>query len=145
MRRTVLGFLVLILLSMGFGPAPASAQEGVTIVADIPFAFMVENTMLPAGKYEFIQTYDQPWEWAANDAKGMIKVLFSTEPAEMMKPPRSFEATFDYVGGKYFLTNIWLDGEEDGYYVAMSRSEKALMKKGVRPKEERVPAKKKIM
>lgn len=143
MRRTVLGFLVLVLLSMGFGPTPASAQEGVTIVADVSFAFMVDNTMLPAGKYEFTQSYDQPWEWTVNDAKGAVKVIFSTEPAEMMRPPRAYEVTFDLVDGKYFLTNVWLGGDEDGYYIAMSRSEKALMKKGMRPKEERVPAKKK--
>ena len=143
MRKAVLGFLVLALLSLGFGPRPASAQVGITIVADVPFAFMVDNTMLPAGTYEFIQTYEQPWEWTVNDAKGVVKVLFSTEPAEIMKPPRSYEATFDSVGGKYFLTNLWLGGDEDGYYVAMSKSEKALMKKGMRPKEERVPARKK--
>ncbi len=143
MRRAVLGFLVLVLLSMGFGPGPASAQVGITIVADVPFAFMVDNTLLPAGTYEFVQTYEQPWEWTVADMKGTVKVLFSTEPAEMMKPPRSYEATFDLVGGKYFLTNIWLGGDENGYDVPMSKSERSLMKKGVMAKEERVPARKK--
>lgn len=50
----------------------------------------------------------------------------------------------ELVGGKYFLTNIWLSGDEDGHYVAMSRSEKALMKNGVKAKEEHVPLKKKM-
>jgi hypothetical protein len=143
MRKSVLGFCVLVLLLMGLGPVPGHAQEGVVVVATVPFAFMVDNTMLPAGQYEFTQMYDQPWEWSVADAKGMVKVLFSTEPADMMNPPRAYEVTFDNVNGKYFLTNVWLSGDEDGFYVAMSRSEKALMKKGVKAKEERVPAKKK--
>ncbi len=146
MKGKILGVLVLVLLSLGFGAGSARAQQAaVTVVADIPFSFMVERTLLPPGKYEFAQTYDEPWEWSVSDAKGMVKVLFSTEPAEMMNPPRSYEVTFDVIGGKYFLSNIWLASDSDGFYVAMTGAEKGMLKQGVKPKEERVPAKKKGM
>lgn len=146
MRGKILGVFVLALLALGFSPRGALGQEGsLTLVADVPFAFMVENTTLPAGKYEIMQTAEDPLVWTLANAKEQVKVIFFTTAAEMMKPPRSYELTFDESGGQYFLANIWLSSEKDGFALTMTKAEMAMAKGKMNPKKERVPLKKKGM
>ncbi len=145
MKVKILGVAVLALMTLGLGAAVAPPQAAETVVvADIPFAFTVEKTTLPAGRYEFSQAYDQPWEWTVADAKGAVKVIFETEPAPRLSPPKAYELGFDVVGGKYFLNYVWLASESDGFYVPMVKAEKALIKKEM-PKKEKVALKKKGM
>ena len=152
MRVKVFGVLVFALLSLGLATGAARAQSGslgegggLTLVSDIPFGFIVENTTLPAGKYELMQSADDPLVWTLADVKGAVKVIFMTEPAEKMNPPRSYELTFDEGGGKYFLGDIWLASDADGFHIAMTKAQKAFLKGTVNPRKERVPLKKKGM
>jgi hypothetical protein len=50
---------------------------------------------------------------------------------------------FDVIGDKYFLSRLWLEGETDGFYVAKSSIERALLKGGMMPKTHHIPLKKK--
>ncbi len=136
---------VLLVLALGIVAGMARAQMPVTLVADIPFSFTVEKTTLPAGKYEVQQMSDQPWEWTIADAKGMVKVIFSTEPAETMNPTKLDELQFNVYNGKEsFLSRLWITGDKDGYYITKSGAERALLKKGT-VKIHRVPMNKKAM
>jgi len=145
MKRSILGLMGLVLLVLGLCAPAAFAQDkqAVQLVLDIPWPFTVENTTLPAGKYEINQMRDIDWEWTIADAKGAVKVLFSTEPAEMAKPPRSYEATFDVVGDHHFLVNLWLASDTGGFYIPMTKSEKAAWKQGKAKAQEKVTLQKK--
>ena len=145
MKRSFLGMMGLFLLVLSFGAPAAIAQDkqAVQLVVDIPWPFTVENTTLPAGKYEISQTRDMDWEWTIADAKGTVKVIFSTEPAEMAKPPKSYEATFDVVSDHHFLVHLWLASDTGGFYIPMTKSEKAMWKQGKMKTQEKVALQKK--
>jgi hypothetical protein len=146
MKRPYLKELVLLSLAVAVlaGLAQAQGMGHDVLTADIPFSFTVEKTTLPAGKYEITQMGDQPWEWYISGPNGMVKVLFSTEPAEASSRPGANLLVFDVYGDKYFLSKIWLDGEQDGFYIAKLGAERAMMKKGM-AKTHTVPIKKKSM
>jgi hypothetical protein len=145
MKNKGLKEMVLLTLALGLVAGLARAQMPVTLVADIPFSFTVERTTLPAGKYEVQQMSDEPWEWTIADAKGTVKVIVSTEPAETMNPPKLDELQFNVYNGKeHFLSRVWIQGDTDGYYITKSAAERKLLKKGT-GKVHRVPLSKKAM
>jgi hypothetical protein len=127
-------------LPLLFGSAVAQPQP-VSLVADIPFSFTVNNTTLPAGKYE-IQKVGE-WEFVLISAKRDIEVVFFTELTESLELAKANELVFNVRGDKHFLSKIWIEDEEGGYYLPIAVNERALMKKGG-VKTERVPAKKKM-
>lgn len=143
MKRSLVGVLVLVLLALSLGAPAARAQaqskQAFAIVADVPWEFMIENKTLPAGKYEFRQTPDNPSEWTVADAKGKVMLVFATEPAQMANPPKKYEAVFNVVGTNHFLVGLWLESGE-GFSVPMTESQKAMMKEGTK---ERIAAVKK--
>jgi hypothetical protein len=134
--------LILALLSLGLAYGNAVAQENAVpiITANVPFSFMVGNTTLPAGAYDFENV--GTWEMAVTNAKGDVKVQFFVEPTEFIQLPGAFELHFDVVGGKYFLSKIALQGEHWGFYVPKSAVERMSLKKET-IKTEKVTAKKK--
>lgn len=140
MKKSIQGLSVLVLFALSLAAPAAIAQDkqAVQLVVDIPWPFTVENTTLPAGRYMIDQARDMEWEWTIADAKGAVKVLFSTEPAEMAKPPKSYEATFDVVGDHHFLVSLWLASDTGGFYIPMTRSEKAVWKQGKAKAQEKV-------
>ncbi len=117
----------------------ASAQPQI-LTAEVPFAFMVENTTLPAGMYE-VQQVDS-WEFVLSDAKGVVKVAFVTEPTERLDRASMGELVFNVYGDKYFLSKMWFPGAMDGYALARTRAERGLMKMTPAPTKS-VPLKKK--
>ncbi len=136
-RKLQLGILVIAALLGGTGLALAQPQ---ILVADIPFAFTLENATLPAGTYE-IQQVDS-WEFVLSDAKGVVKVAFVTEPAEQLDRASTGELIFNVSGDKYFFSKMWFPGAMDGFGLAKTRAERALMKMAPAPTK-RVPLKKK--
>jgi hypothetical protein len=132
-----LGILATLVLGLLVGTA--AAQQAV-ITADIPFSFTVENTTLPAGKYDVEQI--TAWEFAITSATGQVKVLFFTEPTEAAMKPANYELYFDVMGDKHFLSKIWYQDDNWGYYLSKSRTERTYLKKEA-IKVEKVAAKKK--
>jgi hypothetical protein len=63
----------------------------------------------------------------------------------MINRSGAYELVFDVIGDKYFLSRLWLEGETDGFYVAKSSIERALLKGGMMPKTHHIPLNKKQM
>ena len=145
MKNKGLRQTVLLALALGVIAGVAQAQLPVILVADIPFNFTIERTTLPAGKYEFQQLADSPWEWTIADAKGTVKVIFTTDPADMLKVSKLNELVFNAYSDKdYFLSKVWIEGMEEGFHVAMPKAEKAI-RKGIAAKSRNIPLQKKGM
>jgi hypothetical protein len=127
-------FLVLSLLTVGGGiVANAQVASVPEIEVDIPFAFEVGDTSLPAGKYQ-IKALDD----AANDlieirsAKNRTSVVFATLAAELQgdRTERKTELVFNKVAGQYFLNQIWVAGSSIGNELYRSKKEKRLTDSG---------------
>jgi hypothetical protein len=141
MKKAFLGTLLLSLLAVGLTPGNAWAQaNAIAVSADIPFSFTIENTTLPAGKYEFTRL--SSWQFTVTNAAGDTKVVFLTEPTNDVTVSKASELVFDVYGDKYFLSKIYVDGDLGGYYLAKTGAERDYMKQEA-VKTQRVPAKKK--
>jgi hypothetical protein len=97
------------------------ASPVVTVRADIPFAFSVNNQVLPAGTYEIVQ----------NDNTGMLTIrnqetrrstIFSVNTPQERRIPAAAKLTFNRYGDQYFLSQVW--AWDTGRAVRMSRTER---------------------
>src|SRR5258705_6441945 len=116
MIRNLGKLLLMLCLSAVGGGVVANAQVNSVsaIQANIPFAFSVGDTALPAGKYE-IRTPDDmlPSVLELRSANGHTSVVFQTEDAQTRgedQAANKTELVFDKVGDQYFLYQIWVEG-----------------------------------
>jgi hypothetical protein len=113
-------------LSALLGSSLIVAQAQTTEVANVPFAFHTKGSTLPAGKYIIkIEGNNGVVQFA--DAKTGNSVLLGTRGRESGNndEPR---LTFHRYGNEYFLSEIWMPGQANGYNCWKSAREKELEK-----------------
>jgi hypothetical protein len=104
-----------LMISIGVPIASALVLEQLpkTGVADVPFAFQVEERMLPAGTYSVSQ---------ANMGRG-VKIQNQNVASEGLKcvaarhkfgKAQAARLVFDRCDGRYLLSEIWFDAEGRG-------------------------------
>jgi hypothetical protein len=135
--------LLMLGLLIGVGNVTTRAQalsEG-TIEADVPFAFTVRDTTLPAGKYT-VKRLDQtePLVLEISSATGRAAVMFEAENAQTAHIPRKAELVFDKIGDQYFLAQIWADDTDLGYQVPKTKEEQRLESSGMQTEHHSVLA-----
>ena|SRR6185295_16114606 len=130
MKNMLLLVAMISILTITGGTA-ARAQVTDTIVADIPFGFMVRDTNLPAGEYTIRRIYSTaPGVMEIRSADGHEKMVFLVGTAESNKTPNQTELIFDRVGDQYFLSEIFEIGNSDGVELPKTRAERKLEKEG---------------
>jgi hypothetical protein len=117
------------------GAAPASAMATQSIKAHIPFAFVVENTSLPAGDYTIEPLgIDEPSVLVIRSADDKVVVEFLTNATTPEKPLNSAELVFDRYGKKEFLKQILVPGDQSAA-IAVSASERRAEKAAAKAAE----------
>jgi hypothetical protein len=117
------------------GAIPASAMATQSIKAHIPFAFVVENTSLPAGDYTIEPLgIDEPSVLVIRSADDKVVVEFLTNATTPEKPLNSAELVFDRYGKKEFLKQILVPGDESAA-IAVSASERRAEKAAAKAAE----------
>lgn len=99
--------------------------------ANIPFAFMVGNTQLPAGKYSVSRVLPDSGEGVIkiNSLAGKASALRTTIPVTRGKPWNKATLVFHRYGDQYFLVQVWAAGESTGLTFPRTRSERELQEK----------------
>lgn len=129
-KYTTQFFLTLALLLIGGLTAAQAQMDSDTIIdANIPFQFVVGRTTLPAGKYVIRQIDDA--ETSSNvleirSANNKIVTLFDTENASLNQDAKKTEISFDKIGDQYFLSQIFVEGENYGVQAIESKMERKL-------------------
>ncbi len=127
-------FLVLSLLIVGGLTAVRAQLDSNTILdANIPFQFTVGNTTLPAGKYvikPLDNSGDNPNVIEVRSTDDRMAVIFDSENASLDNAPKKSEIIFDKIGNQYFLSQIFVEGENYGAQMLESRMEKKLKSGG---------------
>ena len=144
MKIQVIRMVVILGLLMGIGNASARAQtlNEYSIVADIPFSFVVRDTALPAGKYTVKRVDDTETHLLEiRSNKGRIAVVFEAQNAQANQIPRDAELVFDQVGDQYFLTQIWTSASEFGYQLPKTKAEERLEGSGMQSERRSILAK----
>jgi hypothetical protein len=122
MKQLMQSFLVAALV-LGLAAATAYAQPDEWVEADIPFTFFAGNTQLPPGTYSIRPLADAPDVMQVTSADGRVSVFLPTEPLRTEQPSDDTYLTFDKVGNRDFLAEIWTGGEVTGSEVVKSHME----------------------
>ena len=137
-------FLTLCLLAVG-GGVIANAQISTVpgIQVNVPFAFQVGDTTLPAGKYEIKAVGDnEPNVLEIRNDNGGKSIVFETQDAQKREDEvaKTTELVFDKVGDQYFLSQVWVAGTPTGSELAKSKMEKSLEDSGSQSEKHSVVA-----
>lgn len=113
---TALGLALL--LSVGTGLALQWTVE--SLRAKIDFPFSIGTKVLPAGEYSFRlnESNDMFRVEGGGKEEGLVPVMsrLASDTYSTAKP----RLVFDEVGGKYFLSEIWVQ-EADGFLISATK------------------------
>jgi hypothetical protein len=128
-NRNLLPLLFTLLIAASFCATSAQAQIIGSLEAQIPFQFEVGNTTLPAGTY-VIHRLDDNDETVMQLSKkdGTMSLLFDVESTQANSTPEKTELIFNKYGDRYFLSEMFDEGNPDGSRVYASSDEKMASK-----------------
>lgn len=99
----------------------ASAQETPLAKANIPFAFQVGSSQMPAGVYQISRESDHLLLLRGPDHATQFVLMHS---AVRLSTPDHSSIVFDRYANRYFLRQVWTAGTGQGLECARSRAEK---------------------
>lgn len=110
----------------------AQIESDATIKVNIPHSFVVNNTTLPPGNYtiKVADDYSSLNVLDIRSANGKMNVLFDTEPVNFERERRQSEVVFAKIGDSYFLSQVFLRGDESGNQVVKSKQQRRLEETG---------------
>jgi hypothetical protein len=128
-RRMLLPLFLTLIFAMSFWPTRAQAQIIGNLEADIPFQFHAGNTTLPAGRYLIHQVDNSDLTvMEISNLDGSVSALFDVESAEAKLAPEKSESIFTKYGDRYFLSELFDEGNVDGNKLLASPDEKRASK-----------------
>ena len=119
----------------------AQIQSDATIKANITHPFVVNNTTLPAGTY--VVTVPETTDLSIleiRSANDKTAVLFETEPVKVTRTARQSELVFDKIGETYFLSQVFLSGDEGGNQLLKSKKQRRMEEGGTKPERNSIAA-----
>src|SRR5262245_11274661 len=119
--RTVTFLMILFMTLIGASTASAQLGQG-ALRFQVPFNFMVENTMFPTGEYRIRRMgITDPAHMLMIQGPYGKTIMFSTIPHESAYGYRDSAITLRRVDGLYYLSRIMIEGQFRGYEVPVSR------------------------
>ena len=106
--------------------ASGRAQTLVQLRAHIPFEFHVAGQTLPAGDY-FIERINRQTSQETvliSSTQGRARVLVGMGPIHAKSTPDLSRLNFSDYAGRYFLSQLFVAGEEFGLELPRSRAER---------------------
>jgi hypothetical protein len=126
MRKRVFSAALTCGLLAAVAAATAFAQmPGMAMRTRIPFDFTIRDKTLPAGEYEIRRVNDEPDVLVISGLDNRHeRAIFNTEPVEARKIPGRGEVEFHRYGDSYFLSEIFVGGEQTGRELRKTRQER---------------------
>ncbi|HEV2732903.1 MAG TPA: hypothetical protein VGV15_22970 [Terriglobales bacterium] len=115
---TVLGLI------LALSAVPGHAQDEAKIKATIPFNFVVGNKELKAGNY-VIQRLQDSGALLFRSEDGNDRQIVFAVGMESNQTGNHERLLFHHDGDQYFLSQVWLSGDEDGHELVPGVQEKA--------------------
>jgi len=121
-KQNLFPLLAVVLLATGL----ATAQMDRPIKANIPFDFVVGKTALPAGEYRVSRLSDLGVLSLVGDAGA---AMVGSHAIQANASSGSTKLIFHRYDDQYFLSQIWVEGENRGSELPKSNLEKELLAK----------------
>jgi len=108
--------------------ASAVQAQSNGVKADIPFDFVVGNQKLPAGEYTVSNQGSVNQAILIRSDEGNSAALSLTQSCSSLNPSAKTKLVFHTMGGRYFLYQIWTQGNYSGQQLPKSKAEVELAK-----------------
>jgi hypothetical protein len=104
-----------VLCCLSSGLSAVNAQDAHRFEVEIPFEFVLDGRMLPAGKY-VVQRFDptKPNIVMVKNADAKIVRVMLTNRVESERPSADSTLVFIRREGKLYLSEIWTGGDKNG-------------------------------
>lgn len=114
----------LLILTMAGLTGLASAQTGTTIVAEVPFNYIVNGKAMPAGESRVkLENNGQTYMWITSEQRSAFAMPILDETA---KPAEETSLVFHKYGERYFLAGVKREGQNRVYELPAGSLEKEL-------------------
>jgi hypothetical protein len=123
--KYVLGSLVG--LTLALSAVPGHAEDGAKMKATIPFNCVVGNKELKAGDY-VIEVSLGSTALSFRSEDGDVQQIAFTSQIETNKTGNRERLLFHHYGDQYFLSQVWLSGNENGQELRRGVQEKSAEK-----------------
>ncbi len=100
----------------------AQAQQDVAV--NIPFDFVAGNTQLPAGEYTVKVSAPTHSLILISRKDATMSAFINTNPAVSSAPQTESKLIFNRYGDRYFLSQVWQEGNAQGRQLLKSSREK---------------------
>jgi hypothetical protein len=111
----LVGFLALLPVVSAYG------QAGTGVEATIPFQFTAHGKVFPAGQYNFTpDTAQKTFTIRGPGNVGGLAPFITRLAAGIHTTPADAHVVFDQIGDTYFLSEIWIPGE-DGFLLNVTK------------------------
>jgi hypothetical protein len=122
MKHNIYGALAMLAVALMISVPMSQAQSRVR--ANVPFAFTLEQSSMPAGGYE-ISSIDEKVISVRNLETGQARLLIASVHVEASQDQHA-KLVFHKYGDQYFLSQIWDGSGNDGIELPTSKREKEL-------------------
>ena len=124
MKRQAFSLVSLLSLLLVAGSAIA---QTVHVRANIPFNFAVGNKTFPAGTYDVGTINHRDDKTLLLQARnGNESMMVGSNAAESLVPANKTKLVFNQYGNRYFLSQIWVNGETRGRQLPKTSREKEM-------------------
>ena len=124
MKRNYLLLAAAVALLVATG---ANAQT-INVKANVPFSFVVNRTTLPAGEYSLESIGNGGGALVIRGANTKTASLIMSHACESLNAASHGKLVFHRYGGQYFLSQVWVGGDNRGHELPTSAREKEVAK-----------------
>ena len=118
MKKYSLGILVVLFAGLLAGTVSAATDKLMTV--NVPFAFLVGKSLMPAGGYEVLGATNAIWIRSSDGANVSNSITFSDREK---KVPNNCALVFTRYGDDYFLSKVLIEGRQNAKALPKSRRE----------------------
>lgn len=105
--------------------AVSGYAQTIRMRADVPFDFMVSGNSLPAGEYDIRSMGPERSLYLSNPAHNARLIVVANRCESLQRSPNT-KLVFRKYGDRYFLAQVWVEGDKAGHEFAKSRLETEL-------------------
>ena len=120
------GLVVILAMVALTGMAAAQTLGGSTIVAKVPFEFVVANKIVPAGEYRVQASSMDGRSLLIRNVGAKLGLFSSTSKTENNEIASNYALVFARYGNSYFLSEIKVEGSNIIYQLLPSKAEAEL-------------------
>ena len=128
MKQRTLSTLTMLSLLLMLTVVTVSAQSEGSGAIKIPFNFVIGQKILPAGEYTIRPNRTDKTVWLVQGNDTQAGAFFLTIPVLARETQEKTRLVFNKYGDQYFLSQIWIPGDNLGRELSMPRQERELAK-----------------